>query len=99
MTAAAACEGNRGDVRKGGGDMFAFDPTAPINASVVLFVFFMLLCLSVSIVGMIGAPEGEDDEADDMSAALRELAQLTDVRPRTNGQTAKGPRRKREWRA
>ncbi len=78
--------------------MFAFDPTAPINALVVLFVLFVLLCLSVSIVGMAQAPEGEDDDADedDMAAALRELAQLNDGRPSTNGHTAKGARRKRE---
>ncbi len=74
--------------------MFAFDPTAPIN---VLFVLFFLLCLSACAVGMAEAPEREDTE-EDLPAAFRDLAQLTAVRPGTNGQIAKGARRKRERR-
>ncbi len=71
--------------------MVAFDTTFPIN---LLFLLFLLLCLSACIVGMSEAPEGEDTEGD-LPAAFRDLAQLTDGRPGTNGQTAEGARQKR----
>ncbi len=74
--------------------MFAFDTTLPIN---LLFLLFLLLCLSACAVGMAEAPEGDDAE-DDLPAAFRDLAQLTDGRPGTNGQTAKGARHERERR-
>ncbi len=74
--------------------MFAFDTTFPIN---LLFLLFLLLCLSACIVGMAEAPEGDDGE-DDLPAAFRDLAQLTDVHPGTNGHTAEGARHERERR-
>jgi len=74
--------------------MLAFDTTLPIN---ILFLLFLLLCLCACIVGMSEVPEGDDAE-DDLPAAFRDLAQLTDVRPGTNGHTAKGARQKREQR-
>ena len=46
---------------------------------------------------MSEAPEGEDTE-DDLPAAFRDLAKLTDIHPRTNGHTAKGARHERERR-
>ncbi len=46
---------------------------------------------------MSEAPEGEDTE-DDLPAAFRNLAKLTDIHPRTNGHTAKGARHERERR-
>ncbi len=74
--------------------MVAFDTTFPIN---ILFLLFLLLCLSACMVGMAEAPEGNDTE-DDLPAAFRDLAPPTDGRPNTNGQTAQGARQERERR-
>ncbi len=74
--------------------MFAFDTTFPIN---ILFLVFLLLCLSACIVGMRETTESDDTE-EDLPAVFRDLAQLTDSRPRTNGQTAQGARQERERR-
>ncbi len=74
--------------------MFAFDTTFPIN---LLFLLFLLLCLSACIVGMAETTESDDTEGD-LPAAFRNLAQLTDIHPRTNGQTATGARHEGERR-
>lgn len=74
--------------------MFAFDTTFPIN---ILFLLFLLLCLYACAVSMSEAPKGDDTE-DDLSAAFRDLAQLPDARPGTNGHTPKGARQERERR-
>ncbi len=57
--------------------MFAFDTAFPIN---ILFVLFLLLCLYACAVSMSEAPEGDDAE-DDLPAAFRDLAKMTDIPP------------------
>jgi len=74
--------------------MVAFDTAFPIN---LLFLLFLLLCLSACAVSMSEAPEGDDAE-DDLPAAFRDMIGLTDGRPSTNGQTATGARQERERR-
>ncbi len=57
--------------------MVAFDTAFPIN---ILFVLFLLLCLYACAVGMSEAPKGEDTK-DDLPAAFRDLAKMTDIPP------------------
>ncbi len=43
-------------------------------------MLFLLLCLDACAVGMSEAPKGEDTE-DDLPAAFRDLAKMTDIPP------------------